>query len=291
VVDTGSLTQAASLLDVPRPTVSKRLARLEERLGVRLLHRTTRRLTLTEQGKVLYPKARQVVQAAQEAVTAVARLDGVPRGLLRVLVPAGIPEAVFSGWMVGFLDAHPEVQLDVVATEEHVDLVAEGFDVAMRYGQMQDTSLVAKTLAMNADIAVASPHYLAKHGTPKTADDLVEHECIVGYRGRNAPHPHWPLLDGGSVRVGGRFASNHVMLGLHAALRHQGIALVVNASAAAFIAKGELVQVLPDVIGRPDRVALVYPDREFLDPKVRAFVDFLVSQLQQRRAEAPADAG
>ncbi|MEM6995425.1 MAG: LysR family transcriptional regulator, partial [Myxococcota bacterium] len=131
IVNRGSVTGAAEALGLPRPTVSKRLARLEARLGVRLLHRTTRRMKLTEQGELLYDRARRVVHAAHEAEAAVQRLDDVPRGLLRVAVPPRVPEGVFTQWLAAFLDAYPEVSLDVVGTDPHIDLVAEGFDVAL----------------------------------------------------------------------------------------------------------------------------------------------------------------
>jgi len=278
-VDEGSLTRAAEALGVPRPTVSKRLARLEERLGVRLLHRTTRRMKLTEHGELLYERARRVVQAAREAEAAVQRLDGTPRGLLRVLVPTRIPEDVFVGWLAEFMEAHPEVDLDVVATEQHVDLVAEGFDVAMRYGPIEDTSLVSRTLVVNAQIAVASPRYLAEHGTPETPADLAEHNCLVGYGGGRSPERSWPLLAGGTTPVGGRLTSNHLGLHLESARRHLGIALVVDRSIAHLLDRGELVQVLPDVVGRTDRARLVYPDRAFIEPKVRAFIDFVVTRV------------
>lgn len=279
IVDHGSVTGAAETLGLPRPTVSKRLARLEARLGVRLLHRTTRRMKLTEQGELLYEKARRVVHAVRVAEAAVQRVDDVPRGLLRVLVPPRVPEPIFTLWLAEFLEAYPEVSLDVVGTEEHVDLVAEGFDVALRYGAIEDTSLVSRTLAVNSEIAVASPHYLASRGTPTTAADLADHDCIVGYGGSNVPNARWPLVDGGSTTVSGRLTTSLPGLGLEAARRGLGIAVVIQRTAQDLLDGGELVWVLPETIGRRDRARLVYVDREFLDPKIRAFIDFIVSRL------------
>lgn len=283
IVESGSVTRAAQALELPRPTVSKRLARLEERLGVRLLHRTTRRINPTQQGKLLYEKARPIVQAAREAEAAVQRLDNVPRGLLRVLVPPRVPEEVFSGWLAEFLLEYPEVSLDVVGTDEHVDLVAEGFDVALRYGAIEDTSLISRTLAVNSEIAVASPEYLDARGTPTSAAQLSDHECIIGYKGSNVPDLRWPLLAGGWVEVRGRLMSNHDGLRLQAARRGLGIAMVIQQVAAELLASDVLVSVLPDLVGRQDHARLVYPDREFLDPKVRAFVDFVASRVAARR--------
>ncbi|MCP4871143.1 MAG: LysR family transcriptional regulator [Proteobacteria bacterium] len=280
IVDCGSVTRAAQSLGLPRPTVSKRLARLEERLGVRLLHRTTRRMNLTRHGELLYERARRVVRAAQEAEAAVERLDDKPRGLLRVLIPPRVPQETFTRWLAEFLEAFPEVSLDVVGSDEHLDLVAEGFDVALRYGAIEDTSLVSRTLVVNSAIAVASSRYLENRGTPKSTDDLGKHDCIIGYKGGNVPTPRWPLLSGGWMNVSGRLMTNHEGLRLEAAKRDLGIALVLDRSASELIATGELVHVLPDTIGRIDRARLVYPDRQFLDPKVRAFVDFIVSRVE-----------
>lgn len=285
IVDHGSVTGAADTLGLPRPTVSKRLGRLEERLGVRLVHRTTRRMKLTPQGEVLYERARGVVHAARMAEAAVQRLDDVPRGLLRVLVPTRVPESVFAQWLAEFLEAYPEVSLDVAGTDEHIDLVAEGFDVALRYGAIEDTSLVSRTLAVNSEIAVASPHYLETRGTPTTAADLAEHDCIVGYGGNKVPSPRWPLVDGGSTAVAGKLMTNHAGLALEAARRGLGIALVVDRAAAELLERREVVWVLPEVVGRRDHARLVYPDREFLDPKVRAFIDFIVSRVHANRAK------
>lgn len=279
IVDRGSVTAAAEALGLPRPTVSKRLARLEERLGIRLLHRTTRRVNLTKEGALFYERARRVVHAALDAEAEIQRLDDVPRGLLRLLIPPRVPQVVFGQWLAEFMQAFPEVSLDVVATEVHIDLVAEGFDVAMRYGVIEDTSLIARTLVTNADIAVASRQYLESHGNPKSAAELTEHNCIIGYKGSNVPDLRWPLLDGGWTHVRGDLMTNHDGLRLEAAKRHLGIALVIDRVAEELLATGDLVQVLPEIIGRQNHVRLVYPEREFADPKVRAFVDFIASRV------------
>lgn len=287
IVDNGSVTGAAETLGLPRPTVSKRLARLEERLGVRLLHRTTRRMKLTQQGELLYERARRVVHAVRVAEAAVQRLDDVPRGLLRILVPPRVPAPTFTRWLAEFLQAYPEVSLDVVGTDEHIDLVAEGFDVALRYGEIEDTSLVSRTLVVNAEIAVASPHYLENRGVPTTAADLAEHNCIVGYGGNNVPNPRWPLVNGGSTTVAGKLMTSLLDLGLEAARLGLGIALVVDRAAKDLLDSGELLWVLPGIVGRRDHARLVYPDREFLDPKVRAFIDFIASRVDARHHKGP----
>jgi DNA-binding transcriptional LysR family regulator len=289
IVDHGSVTGAAETLGLPRPTVSKRLARLEERLGVRLLHRTTRRMNLTPQGQLLYEKARRVVHAVRVAEAAVQRLDDVPRGLLRILIPPRTPAPIFTQWLAEFQHTYPEVSLDVVGADQHIDLVAEGFDVALRYGAIEDTSLISRTLVVNSAIAVASPQYLLERGTPATAADLADHDCILGYDGNKVPNPRWPLLKGGSATVAGRLMTDHMGLAIEGARRGLGIALVVDREVNELIVGGELVWVLQEIIGRRDDARLVYPDREFLDPKVRAFIDFIVSRVEARhRKGSPA---
>lgn len=287
IVDSGSLTAAASVLGLPRPTVSRRLARLEERLGVRLIHRTTRRMKLTQQGATLYEKARRVVQIAREAETEVQRLDGVPRGLLRVSIPAGGSGALFARWFSTFMARWPEVSLDIVASSVHVDLIADGFDVALRVGDVDDTSLVVRTIANDLRVAVASPRYLAEHGTPQRPEDLADHSCIIGYQAGSTPETRWPLRDGGWVPIAGTFSTNHMNLRMELARRHLGIALLIEQLAARGLESGELVAVLPGVLGRRERLSLAYPDRAFLDPKVRVFVDFMAEAIQTSRASRP----
>ncbi len=171
----------------------------------------------------------------------------------------------------------------------HVDLVAEGFDVALRAGVIEDTSLVSRILVTNTEIAVASPAYLQARGTPQSAKDLGDHNCIIGYTGNNSPDPRWPLLDGGWTHVAGTLMTNHVGLRLEAARRDLGIAIVIDRLVTEQLASGELVRVLPEIIGRRDDARLVYPDREFLDPKVRAFVDFVADRLEATRASFAAN--
>ena len=285
IVDGGSITAAAEELGLPRPTLSRRLARLEERLGVRLVHRTTRRLSVTPAGERLYATARAVILAARDAEAEVRRLDDVPRGLLRVSIPPAVPEPLFSTLVTDYLSMYPEVSIEVVATSEYVDLVADGFDVAIRGGFSADSSLIARTLANSRQLAVASPGYLARRGTPSCSSDLAEHECLVGFRDGKLPEQSWPLLSGGSVRVSGRYRTNKLQSRLEAALNGHGIALVIETMVDVHIAEGRLVHVLPGIVGEAARIAVLYADRAFVDPKVRTFVDHVATRLKRARRE------
>lgn len=285
VVEEGSITAAAVRLGLPRPTLSRRLARLEDRLEVRLLHRTTRRMSLTRHGEELYAAARRVVDASHAAEAAVRRLDGTPRGLLRVALPADMPHAFLARWLGEFLTAWPEVEIEVVGITAHPDLVADGLDVAMLTGPLADPSLVIRTVARGRLMAVASPRYVAAHGLPASPAELVEHDCIRGQDERGVVERTWPLLDGGTVPVRGKLRTGQNSLRYHAALQGHGIALVMAWMARTALDAGELVAVLPETVGRTERVCLAYPDRTHLEPKVRVFVDFFADRVQTARAE------
>lgn len=272
IVEEGSVSGAARRLDMPRATVSRHLARLERRLGVRLAHRSSRTLQLTQAGRLLFDRARRILNEAREAHDDVGRLDDVPRGLLRVSVPTG-PQSWFTALASGFLDAYPEVSLDVVSTGRLVDLVAEDVDVVIRASAQPDPNLIGRVLATSRLTCVASPDYLRRYGEPRSVDDLADHECIrnLGGDGRS----RWPLIDGSRVQVSGRFASNDLITRWHAAIVGRGIALVPESFIVGAERRGLLVRVLEDVIGEDARIWVLYAEREFRPPKIRAFVDFL----------------
>lgn len=283
IVDHGSVSAAAEAAGLPRATLSRRLARLEERLGVRLLHRTTRRMTLTPAGELLHRKASRLVEAAREAEAEVRRLDGIPRGLLRVSIPPGTAHAMIASWVVEFLRLYPEVHVELIAHSVPVDLATEGIDLALRRGPVTDTSLIACTVNIDASVAVASPEYLTTAGTPQRPEDLERHNCIVGDRAGKLPQLRWPLLGGGFVPVAGTLMTNEMQLSLEAAKRGHGIALVSEYLARDDLDRGLIVRVLSDSVGRRERVNLLYIEREYLDPKVRAFVAFFVERVAAAR--------
>lgn len=281
VADAGSVTAAAAELGLPRATVSRRLARLEERLGVKLISRTTRQLRLTDAGEELHPHARSIVMAVGAAARAVSRDDGRPRGLLRVSVPP-LSSRSFREVLLRFVERYPEVDLEVIVSTRHEDLIASNIDVAVRAGQRLDPGLVARTLQRSEVVAVASPAYLARAGAPATPAALGRHACLVGFARGERPATHWPLRDGGQVRVTGRLVCNSLELLLEAACDGLGIALVPLLVARGLLERGALVRVLPEALGASTVVALVYPDKRLLRPAVRAFVDFTLAELEGR---------
>ena len=275
-VEAKSLSGAAAALRVPRATVSRRLARLEERLGARLLRRTTRSLVLTDAGQALYQHARIVLDAVAHAEASVRQTDSAIRGDLRVSVPP-LTTPSFLRLLSEFARKHPEVRLQVHFSSEIVDLQRGDYDVALRASQSLQPGLVARLLLRDLAVLVASPEYLAQHGTPLSPRDLKGHRCLMGFARGAVPETEWPLSGGRKRSVEGCFFSNEPRLLCDAALRHQGIALLPGLWVRPFIESGALVHVLAGVVEATTRLALVYPEREFVPPAVRAFVDAVVA--------------
>ncbi len=272
IVDAGSISEAARALGVPRATLSRQLGRLEARLGVRLLNRTTRSLLLTSAGEALYPRARSLLEGANAAVSAVQRCDDVPRGLLR-LSSAPLSSPVLGALVGAFIHAHPDVRVEVHTTTRHVDLAAEQIDVALRGGVVRDPGLIARRLLRTDMLAVASPQYLRSHGTPREPDELAGHTCLRGFVEGARPATAWPLVHGAQIAVDGPLVSNDLSTLLGAAVNGLGIALLPRQLVETEIDAGRLVVVLEGAVGLEVSLSLVWLGREFVDPKVRAFVD------------------
>lgn len=275
-VDSKSLSRAAAELGVPRATIGRRLARLEERLGARLLRRTTRSLALTDAGEALYRHARLVLDAVEYAERSVRRSDGAVRGALRVSVPP-VQDASFSAMLTEFASTHPEVRVQLHVSTAHVDLKRDGYDVAIRASSALEPGLVARTLRRDPIVAVASPAYLEAHGTPKTVRDLKHHRCVMGFARGELPETHWPLARGGRIAVTGTFFSNDLQKLHAAALAGLGIAVLPGVVMYESVARGELVHVLAGIIEAEARISVVYLEREFVPPQVRAFIDTVVA--------------
>jgi DNA-binding transcriptional LysR family regulator len=273
VVDAKSFSRAAAELGVPRATIGRRLSRLEERLGTRLLRRTTRSLAVTDAGELFYRQARIVLDAVAEAEACVRTSGGVMRGDLRVSLPPGNDDSLFE-LLLSFAAANPDVRMQVDASSRIVDLLREGYDVALRASTAIQPGLVARTIQRDKVIAVAAPDYLAKHGTPRTLKELRTHRCLTGFARGELPQSTW-RVGRSEVHVRSAFSSNDVQLLVAAAVRGLGIALLPRFLLGDLLETGALAQVLPDVVETESRVAVVYPERELLAPHVRAFIDQL----------------
>jgi DNA-binding transcriptional LysR family regulator len=275
IVANGSITGAAKSLDVPRATLSRRLSNLEHELGVRLMHRQTRKLVLTDAGRELHRRAMRINADTIEAWDAVRQLDDTPRGLLRVSVSAGLDPDLF----LDFLRDYPKVTLEVRKTTRHVDLIGEGVDVAVRFGPVKDPNLYVRRVTTVRSVIVAAPAYVHKRGAPTHPRELTHHDCVLGITGDWIPTRVWPLLDGGNVPVQGRLVANDVVLMHAAALRGDGLVLLPEPIIAADIRAGRLMTLLDSQVGTEGPVSLVYADREYIDPKVRVFVDRAAAHL------------
>lgn len=276
VAEAQSIAKAARILGVPRPTVSRRLARLEGKLGVRLLRRSTRTMALTDAGELLYARARIVLGAVRDAVVSVQKSDNLVRGLLRVSVPPMMGPDV-GELIASFLTKYPEVRLEVDASARHVDLVRDGYDVAIRASTDLPPGVIARTLTRTALLAVASPAYIKARGAPTKPSELLKHACIAGFSRGEHPSTEWPLIRGGGTRIEPVLASNDMVVLRAAALAGRGIALLPELLVRHEIAAKSLVPLLTDKVGAQTRVVVMYAERELVPPAVRAFIEATVA--------------
>ncbi|MBZ4332308.1 LysR family transcriptional regulator [Corallococcus interemptor] len=278
VVEDGGFSAAARRLGLTPSAVSKQVAHLESRLGARLLRRTTHHVSLTEAGRVFHEHCRRVLAELEDAALSVTALDEAPRGLLRIAAPAVLGEVHVGAMAAAFQAAHPEVRVDLDASDRLVDLVEEGFDVAIRIADaLEDSTLVARRLGPEQRLLCASPAYLQRRGTPRTPEALLEHDCLTFKRGHTPMAWQLEGPDGGHrLRVSGPFQSNNNLILRQAALQGRGIANLPGYLVLDDLRAGTLVTLLPraPVAGRS--IFLVHPHRRLIPAKVRAFTEFCV---------------
>jgi len=285
VVERGSFSAAAEDLRLTPSAVSKIVTRLEDRLGVRLFHRTTRRLALTPEGETYHLRARDILVAIDDAESEVARSGRTPRGRLRVNSGTAFVLHELAAALPDFLERYPEIEVELAVTDRVVDLLAENADVAIRTGPVDDPSLVARKIADAARGIFAAPSYLERHGTPTTPDDLVRHNCIV--LSSIPAINRWPFRDGGKVRivqVSSRVILDDAEVALRLAIAGAGIVRVSDILVGEAVRRGLLVPLLVGQhVVEPIPVSAVYPQGRHRMARVRAFVDFVV----ERFAHAP----
>jgi DNA-binding transcriptional LysR family regulator len=283
VVESSSFAAAARHFGLSPAMASKHILALEERLGARLLNRTTRRVSPTEIGRVFYERATRILADIDDAEQEASALQATPRGLLRVSGPLSFGTRQLAPAIADFLAACPAVEIDVTLSDRVADLVEEGFDLAIRIGRLVDSSLIARRIAPCLVVACAAPDYLKSHGAPRLPADLAAHNCL-GYS-YAALRNEWRFSgpDGTeSVRVAGRLNANNGDVLRLAALGGEGIILQPSFLVADDLAAGRLVPILPGYV--PDELAIhaVYPHSRHLSVKVRSFVDFLVARFGQQ---------
>jgi DNA-binding transcriptional LysR family regulator len=280
VVDAGSFAGAADKLDLSRGMATRYVAKLEEHLGVRLLQRTTRKLSLTEAGNDYNERAIQVLAMIAEAESSVAQEAAVPRGILRVSSSNAFGARHLGQAITEYLQKYPDVRVDVTLNDRVVDLVEEGFDVAIRVATEIDPGLVARRLARSRLVVCASPGYLKKHGVPKVPEDLVKHQCLT-YAYVSSPN-EWRFSREGveqKVLVSGGLCGNSGDILRSAAIEGLGVTLQPDFLIYETLRERKLVRVLSEWETDELTVFAVYPNRKFLPPKVRSFIDFLVDRF------------
>ncbi len=285
VVDEGSFVAGGQAMGLSRSAAGKAITRLEDRLGVRLLHRTTRALSLTDEGRVFYDRGLQILAAVDDAEASVSAADrpGTPRGVLRLTVPDAFGRLVVLPILHRYLAAWPDLQAEVSFSDRPADIVEEGFDLALRIGEPPpDTRLVARVVAQFKALLCAAPAYMAAHGEPQSIDDLARHEGLV-FASRNQ-RQSWRLRenDGSGwtkapVKSRLRLESGEALRS--AALAGQGIAFLPDFLVADDLAAGRLRRVLPGVDAGHAKIVAIYPTRRLLEPRVRRFIDLMVEEL------------
>lgn len=281
VVERGSFTRAGEALQRDASVLSKRVSALERRLGVRLLERTTRKVHVTEAGSSLYQRLRAAAAAIQEAEQEASNAGTAAHGLLRLSLPGTFGRMWIAPLLPEFLAAHPGVRIEASYTERNVDLVGEGYDAAIRIGELPDSSLIARQLAPHRRLLCAAPRYLEARGMPARPEDLAQHACL-GYS-RIASHPEWRLIRRGerrSVRIAGPLVADDNLSLAAAARAGLGIMLSADWLTAPELRSGELVVVLPEwSVEGQGAIHLLRPSTRFTPGKTRAFVDWISARF------------
>jgi len=282
VVEAKSFSEAARQLGVAKSAVSKQVALLEKEVGVRLLNRTTRSISLTEAGEIFYRHCSDIVTRTHEALDELRQYQNQPTGTLRVSSPISFGTAHLVPVIKELRSLYPHLKIELLLEDRIINMVEEGVDLAIRIGWLPDSNLIAKKLCESPMVLFASPEYLAKYGTPKQPNDLLDHQWISLSLLKSPLR--WRFEKNGKsqvVQVSSPIKSNSVDAVTSLALAGQGISALTKYTVESHFQSGALTQVLPDYLLEPVGIFAVYPHREHVPPKVRAFMDFLSRRCQQ----------
>lgn len=279
VVESGSFTGAAKALSLPKSTVSRKITQLEERLGVRLIQRTTRSLSLTDTGSAYHAQCARILSDIEEANIAVTEMQSTPSGTLRITAPVLFGSAVLSNLIAEYMELHPQVNIDLVLSDQMLDLVQDGLDVAFRVGHLEDSSLIGRYLGDVKAIMCASPDYIARKGKPSHPSQLSEHQ-IIAITGRE----QWPMKGPDSqeinINIKPRLKVNDLSNLYNLALSGAGIAALPILIAATSIKNKELIPVLCEWPFEAHPIHALYASNRHLSAKVRSFVDFVIEKVR-----------
>jgi len=290
VADLGSFSAAARSLQSPVSTISRKVAELEERLGVLLIKRTTRKLSLSEEGRRLFDSSAGHLQALAEAEAKLTCAGTSAKGALRVSAPVAFGRGEFIDFVSLFARTHPEIRLDLSITNEFVDLVRSGVDVAIRFGELEDASVIVRRLGVSRRVLVASPAYLKQRRKPRTVPELTQHDCVLFAKTESA---EWLLQRGkrrAKVSVRGALSANNFETVTEFAVRGHGIALVPAPYSLTGLANGSLVRVLPEWSSAAIPVHAVYLARKFVPRRLQTFLSALTSWENFTWRKEPASA-
>ncbi|MCO8165366.1 LysR family transcriptional regulator [Pseudomonas sp. 21LCFQ010] len=293
LVKLGSLAATARELNLTPPAVSKRLAQMESRLGVRLLNRTTRSISLTAEGETYLVNAQRILGEIEEMERQVSSSRAAPKGLLRVNAPLGFGRTHVGPAVSSFAKRYPEVEVQLHLTDRPIHLPDDAIDVAVRFGELPDSRLIARKIASNRRLLCAAPEYLKACGTPETPRDLAQHTCIV-LRQNESAFGSWRLSRGKhseSVKVRGNLSTNDGEVALNWALDGHGILMRAEWNLADHLRKGRLVEVLEEYETPPADIYAVYLERLNLSAKVSCFIEHLREYFQRRAGEPDGSLG
>ncbi|WP_439891037.1 LysR family transcriptional regulator [Ralstonia sp. 25C] len=283
VAELASFTRAAEALSIPKPAASVAVQQLETMLGTRLLHRTTRKVQLTQDGQAFYERCQDLLADMDELQTMFRQTSQALRGRLRVDMPVGVARRIVIPALPGFLDAHPDLEIELSSTDRRVDPVREGFDCVLRIGALTDSSLIARPLGQLHQVNCASPAYIARYGMPKTLEDLDRHRIVHYVQTLGTKSPGWEYtVEGRSAFRPMKGAVTVSSAESYDAACRAGLGMIqapVYAGLSSAIADGTLLEVLPDFRPPPMPVSLVYPNRRNLPVRVQVFMHWMEGLL------------
>ena len=276
VAEYGSFTRAAKALGISTAQVSRQISALEERLKIKLLYRTTRKVSLTEEGRVFYQHCRSVLDGLNAAEQAVSNLQSKPQGRIKLTAPVTYGEQQLLPLINDFMMQYREIEVTAFLSNQQIDLVEGGYDLAIRIGKLRDSTMMAKKLSLRTNFVCATPAYLNQYGVPRTLDDLSQHNCLLGTR------DYWHFVEDGTeknLRVSGTIQCNSGYSLVDAALKGLGIVQLPDYYVQKHLASGALVSLLDDYREPKESIWALYPHNRQLSPKIRLLVDYLAERL------------
>jgi len=281
VVKAGSFTNAAEQLGISKSFVSKQVSQLENNLGVRLLHRSTRKLSLTDEGSQFYKHCDLIVSEAEKAKAEVIDSTQNPRGLIRITLPQSLLISNAGDVLLKFQEQYPDIELEIIASGGTINIIDSGIDLALRFGQLEDSALICRKLTECVFQTVASPQYVSQHGKPETPSDLTHHNCLIYASSKSSTH--WPYImpNGKEINVNtrGKLVCNDGLLIVKAALEGRGIAFGPSIIFHPAIEEGKLDLLLSEFYRPPVSISALYPSKRNLPRKVRVLIDYLADHL------------